>query len=68
MENHLYEVAGQFDLAGTVDLISPHGEGHIHESYIVRTVKESDPDYILQKKNNTNFLLQQTVTFKQTDE
>ena len=55
MENHLYEVADRFDLTGKIESIVPHGEGHIHESYIVRTVKETDPDYIFQKKNKYVF-------------
>ena len=53
MEKHWHEVAGHFDLAGKVKEITALDEGHIHESYIVRT--ESSTDYILQKKNKYVF-------------
>ena len=48
MDNHCYEVLKHFNLDTDV---SSYGNGHINETYIVKT----SPSYILQKINKTTF-------------
>lgn len=54
MDQKLINIISQFLSEEKVTSISPHGEGHIHETYLVET-KDHDPDYILQKINHYIF-------------
>ena len=51
----LYFIAEQFDIHGHVDEVIPFGSGHIHDTYLLKTVGENTPDYILQKINHQIF-------------
>ena len=51
----LYFIAEQFGIHGTVDEIIPFGSGHIHDTYLIKTVDENTPDYILQRINHQIF-------------
>ena len=54
MIDKLFNIAGQFDLEGTIAEIKPLGEGFINDTYVVRTEGDA-PDYILQRKNHLIF-------------
>lgn len=54
MENRLKLIAGKFKTEGTILDIKPFGDGHINQTYRVKT-GETTPDYILQVKNKTIF-------------
>lgn len=45
----------QFSFQGNIIAVKRYGEGHIHETYLVKT-KGHQPDYILQKINRDIFL------------
>ena len=51
----LYFIAEQFGIHGTVDEIIPFGSGHIHDTYLIKTVDENTPNYILQRINHQIF-------------
>lgn len=55
MKDSLVQIAHQFDIIGDIEDISALGEGFINDSYIVKTAKEQDPDFLLQRKNKTIF-------------
>ena len=44
-----------FRIKGKVSAITPHGSGHIHDTFLVRTASPSGPDYLLQRINNYVF-------------
>lgn len=48
-------IANQFSLEGSVSTIEPLGEGFINDTFIVRTMGEKAPNYILQRKNGNIF-------------
>ena len=50
----LLEIAGKFNLSGTVKKIEPFGNGHINDTFRIYT-EENRPDYILQRKNHLIF-------------
>lgn len=52
MRKDLKEALSNFNLIGKLKSISPYGEGHINETYLVRTTNK---DYILQKMNTNVF-------------
>jgi hypothetical protein len=54
MDQKFINIISQFLPEEKVTSISPHGEGHIHETFLVET-KDHDPDYILQKINHNIF-------------
>ena len=54
MKDILFEIAGLFDLQGTIAQIKPLGEGFINDTYVVKTEGDA-PDYILQRKNHLIF-------------
>ena len=54
MEN-LKEIASHFAFIGDIDDIKPVGEGFINDTYIVKTLSDETPDYILQRKNKNIF-------------
>jgi hypothetical protein len=55
MNSYLKSVFENFNVSGTWLAAEPTGSGHIHSTYLVRTVEESAPDYILQKINDNVF-------------
>lgn len=63
--NNLLEIASQFKINGTVDQVLPLGSGLINDSYEVKTRGEENPNYVLQRINNTIFqdvdLLQKNI-------
>lgn len=54
MKQDLHEIAQQFDLQGSIESITPLGEGFINDTYVVKTAGNA-PDYILQRKNHLIF-------------
>ncbi|TKG95827.1 aminoglycoside phosphotransferase family protein [Puteibacter caeruleilacunae] len=54
MKLNLNELAGQFQLEGTVVEVKPLGEGFINDTFIIKT-GEGTPNYILQRKNKNIF-------------
>lgn len=54
MKDRLLNIAGQFELEGSIAEITPLGEGFINDTFVVRT-EEDAPDYILQRKNHLIF-------------
>ncbi len=54
MDQKLAGIASQFISAGIIASVAPHGEGHIHDTFLVETGNH-DPDYILQKINQNVF-------------
>lgn len=55
METILTSVISRFDYQGTVCSVRPFGNGHINDTYFVKTVEHDSPDYILQRKNHHVF-------------
>ena len=49
-----YDVAKKFQIEGEIDSITPHGEGHINDTFLV-TMKDSSTQYILQRLNTKIF-------------
>ena len=49
------KIFNQFAYEGEVSSIKPLGEGFINDTFIVRTVDDATPDYILQRKNHNVF-------------
>lgn len=49
------DVVSQFRIEGTVESVSPIGNGLINETLRVKTVDANTPDYILQRINNAIF-------------
>ena len=47
--------ASKFQIEGKVESVSLLGEGNIHETYLIKTVGEENPDYLLQHKNKVVF-------------
>ena len=55
MEQYYDSAARQFQIRGSIESVTPFGEGHIHESFLVKIKEEDKPDYLLQKKNKYVF-------------
>jgi hypothetical protein len=53
--DRLTGIASQFKIQGKIESIHEFGDGHINDSYYVKTVGGADPDYILQRKNKKVF-------------
>ncbi len=51
----LRTIVNQFKTEGRITSIKPFGSGHINDSYLVTTVPESSPDYVLQRINHQIF-------------
>lgn len=49
------KILDQFDIAGTVDVVKPLGNGLINDTYVVRTAEADAPDYVLQRINHHIF-------------
>jgi hypothetical protein len=52
---NLFEIASHFKISGVIESINDYGDGHINDSYLVKTSGINDPDYILQRKNKNVF-------------
>lgn len=55
MGQQLYDIAGRFDLRGTIAEIKPLGDGFINDTFVIKTSETEAPDYILQRKNHIVF-------------
>ena len=58
-------ILSHFVITGEVQEVKPLGNGLINDTYLVKTVSDNDPDYVLQRINNDIFkdidLLQHNV-------
>lgn len=52
---HLSGLVSQFDIQLTIEEIVPFGNGFINDTYLVKTLPASAPDYMLQRKNHQIF-------------
>ncbi|WP_320110290.1 aminoglycoside phosphotransferase family protein [Draconibacterium orientale] len=55
MNTNLKQIAGNFQIEGEIESIKPLGEGFINDTFYLKTVEESTPDYLLQRKNKSIF-------------
>ena len=55
MTERLKEIAGRFAIEGKVGTVRPLGQGFINDTYLVVLEGESEPRYILQRKNHLVF-------------
>ena len=56
MKNPLFsELVNKFDIDLVVDEIKAFGNGHINDTYLVKTLPDAAPNYILQRKNHKIF-------------
>lgn len=55
MNNKLNQICNQFRLQGTVLSVEPLGEGFINDTFVIKTIADNTPDYILQRKNKNIF-------------
>lgn len=53
--DNLTNIASKFLIDGTIASIAPLGNGLINDTYLVKTVEESTPDYVLQRINHNIF-------------
>lgn len=51
----LIEIVGHFRIEGTIASVEPLGKGLINDTYIVRTLEDEKPDYVLQRINHRIF-------------
>ena len=51
----LSELVGKFDISLNIKNIAPFGNGHINDTFLVKSEPEEMPDYILQRKNHQIF-------------
>ena len=51
----LFDVIRQFRLDGTPQEVKPLGNGLINDTYLVKTVEDEAPDYVLQRINHAIF-------------
>jgi len=54
-EKDLIQIASMFNIPGDIESIKEYGEGHINDSYYVKTKGKNSFDYILQRKNKNVF-------------
>lgn len=54
-EKNLKEIVHKFQIQGTVDSITPLGDGLINDTFRVNTARASTPDYVLQRINHNIF-------------
>ena len=52
---NLEQIAASFQLEGKVEKVEQMGEGFINDTFIIRTLEKSTPDYLLQRKNKRIF-------------
>lgn len=56
MSNPIYsELINQFNIDLVINEIAPFGNGHINDTFLIRTLPAEAPDYILQRKNHKIF-------------
>ena len=55
MKEELIDIAGHFNLSGTVVKVEPFGNGLINDTYRIFTAQPDSPDYVLQRKNHLIF-------------
>jgi len=56
MKNPIFsELVGKFDINLNIKEITPFGNGHINDTYLVTTSPAEAPDYMLQRKNHKIF-------------
>jgi thiamine kinase-like enzyme len=55
MNQDLKAIFDQFRVDGTFESGAPYGSGHIHDTFLIKTVEKEKDDYILQKLNNRIF-------------
>ena len=56
MNNLIFsELVNKFNINLIIKEIAPFGNGHINDTYLVKTSPEEAPDYMLQRKNHTIF-------------
>ena len=55
MTDRLKEIAGRFAIEGKVGTVRPLGQGFINDTYFVVLEGDSEPRYILQRKNHLVF-------------
>lgn len=48
-------IIGQFAISGSVAAVTPHGSGHIHDTFRVQQAQAGQPDYLLQRVNHHVF-------------
>lgn len=51
----IINILSQFDFIGSIAESRPFGSGHIHKTFLIRTLEPDAPDYILQKINHHVF-------------
>lgn len=54
-QSKLAEIVAQFAVCGTVSEIRPLGDGLINDTFLVKTVEDVEPDYVLQRVNHKVF-------------
>jgi Ser/Thr protein kinase RdoA (MazF antagonist) len=55
MNQNLKEIFDQFQGDGTFKSGAPYGNGHIHDTFLIKTIEKEKDDYILQRLNNRIF-------------
>jgi hypothetical protein len=55
MEFNLEEIFNCFKTKGTFLSGEPYGNGHIHDTFFIKTAETESDDYILQRLNNKVF-------------
>lgn len=55
METKLLKIAERFQIEGEIKEIKPLGEGFINDTYILTTVSDDSPNYLMQRKNKKIF-------------
>jgi Ser/Thr protein kinase RdoA (MazF antagonist) len=55
MVNNLKDLFGHFTADGTFLSGEPFGSGHIHDTFLIKSVEKEKDDYVLQRLNNTIF-------------
>nr|NQU90156.1 aminoglycoside phosphotransferase family protein [Bacteroidota bacterium] len=54
-DNIINNVLPKFRLSGTVEDVRPMGDGHINDTFFVKTLGDVSPDYVLQRINHYIF-------------
>ena len=55
MSQDLKLISSQFNIQGEIAAVDQLGEGFINDTFIVKTVGNNNPDYLLQRKNSAIF-------------
>ncbi|MFA9370833.1 MAG: phosphotransferase enzyme family protein [Labilibaculum antarcticum] len=55
MNKDLNYIVSKFQLEGNIENIRPLGEGFINDTFFVKTLGDTHPDYLLQRKNKNIF-------------